>query len=143
MLGTFTRLEEIGSSMCCCHRNLVCFELARRIQRLGATATPTLTTPSPTSPAVARIRPPTKAKVAPEALSIGRRSRVSFPLDRHSPIGRLGRGGDVGEVPVRPDSEERCCRRRHALDRHTTMRAEKPRSNKRPRGALRRPRRSM
>ena len=79
MLGTFTWLEEIGSSLCCCHRNSVCFELARRIQRLGATATPSLTAPSATSPAVARIRPATKAKVAPEALSIGRRSRVSFP----------------------------------------------------------------
>ena len=79
MLGTFSRLEEIGSSLWCCQRNSVCFEAALRIQRLGATATPTLTTPSATSPAVARIRPPTKAKVAPEALSIGRRSRVSFP----------------------------------------------------------------
>ena len=79
MLGTFSWLEAIGSSLWCCQRNSVCFEAALRIQRLGATATPTLTTPSATSPAVAKLRPPTKAKVAPEALSIGRRSRVSFP----------------------------------------------------------------
>jgi hypothetical protein len=75
MLGTFSWLEEIGSSLWCCQRNSVCFEAALRIQRLGATATPTLTTPSATSPAVARIRPPTTAKVAPEAQPKSRQKR--------------------------------------------------------------------